>query len=144
MPVIDITFNKLEANRKTLDKPVDNIKVSNNSKVLKIEKKKLGNLGEGLVIDFEFTTEYTPDIGSLKVGGSAVFHEKNLKELIDEQKGSIILKPKTFQEVQNFVLGAATMQALVLAKELRLPAPIQLPRVILQEQQKQGKDKGYA
>lgn len=142
MPVIDVNFSKLEATRKPLDKPVQNITVSNNSKIEKIEKKKLGNLGEGLFIRFVYTANYEPSLGSINVSGTVVFHDKKIKDCINEKKGEIALNPKIFQEVQNSILTASSIQALLLAKELKLPPPIQLPTVVVQEAKKA--DKGYA
>ncbi len=145
MPVVDLRFTKLEAKREVAPKSPKfekGIKINNNSKIKKITKKKLPGLGEAVVVDFEYNTKYEPKIGSINVEGSLIFHEKDMSEHVTTEKGKVMLKGMAYVEVQNSILGASSIQALMLAKELRLPPPIQLPAVIAEESGKSKK--GYA
>jgi hypothetical protein len=142
MPIIDVSFTKLEASRGKTEKAPKNVEVGNNSRIVEIKKKKIPNLGDAIIIDYEFTTKYKPEIGNILVGGRIVFHDKKIKDIIEEKKGKISFKSAdAFQEIQNMILGTSTVQALMLAKELKLPSPIQLPKVAVK---KEVPKKGYA
>jgi len=134
MPIIDVIFYKIEASREDVGKVKElreGLKVGNNTKVNKIEKQKIPGLGEGLSIDFEFNTKYEPEIGNITLSGRVLYHEKKLKNAMETKKGNIVLKPNAFEQVQNTILGASTIQAISVAKDLKLPPPIQLPRIKL-------------
>ncbi len=144
MPVVDIVLEKIEARRKKVGDRPGEVRVSNNSKILKIERSTVEGVGDAAVVHFEFTTDYYPDMGTILIGGRLIFHDKKLKDKLKEEKGNIIFKDaEAFQEVQNMILRSSTMEALMIAKEMRLPPPIQLPAVLLENKQKTT-DKGYA
>jgi len=146
MPVVDIRITKLEAN---LEKPKQvpkaaGIKITNNSRVKDIKKTKVPGLGEAIIVDFEYETKYEPSVGSIVVGGSLIFHDKKLKDHIKIEKGNVMLKGDAYAEVQNAILGSGTINALILAKEIKLPPPIQLPSVSLVDKKDKKGDKSYA
>lgn len=137
MPVVDIRFYKLEANRaenfKT-DKNQKGISVESNSKMNDIAKKEVPGLGDAIVVDFEYTTNYTPKVGNVSIKGKCVYSSKNLdKDITEEKKKKIKLMPEVFAEIQNVILASSSIQALILAKELKLPSPVQLPRVTIEK-----------
>ena len=145
MPVLDVVLEKIDASRKkVVDRKPEEVRISSNSKITKIEKAAIEGIGDSLHIHFEFATNYYPDMGDIVIGGRLVYYDKKLKDMIKEEKGNIIFKDLTaYQEVQNVILKSSTMEALLIAKELRLPPPIQLPAVVVEDRQK-GTDKGYA
>lgn len=144
MPVLDVVLEKIEANRKRVsEKPAD-VRVANNSKIIKIERSTIEGVGDAILVHFEFMTSYYPDMGDITITGRLIYHDAKLKDLIKEEKGNIIFKDlKAFQEVQNVILRSSTMEALLISKEMRLPPPIQLPAVMLDDKPKTV-DKGYA
>lgn len=146
MPIIDVQFKQLEANRKVPKKETSEkgVQVKNNSKVKDIEKKEVPGAGEAVVVDFEYSVKYEPNFGDITVGGSVVYHDKNLDDKIEEEDGDIKLKGDAYMEVQNAILGSGSTQAIVLSKELKLPPPIQLPRVKAEEEKGNKSKKGYA
>jgi len=146
MPVIEINITKLDGKRNKPQKVTGepSLKISNNSKVIDIRKEKLPKLGDTIVVDFEYETNYEPAIGKIVVGGTIVYHEKNMKDFIEEKKGDVILKGEAYATVQNAILGVGTINALLLAKELKLPAPIQLPTVELKNKKDEDSGKSYA
>ncbi len=145
MPVLDVIFEKLEANRRDTEQKAGDFKVNSNSVVKKIEKKDVQGVGESVVVHFEFATTYDPNVGDIKVGGRVIYVAPKISEIIKEEKGKTTIKDiSIMQEVQNVILRASTLQALWLAKEARLPMPIQLPSIILEEAKKEDGKKGYA
>jgi len=148
MPVIQLAITKIEANKRKLDKPLkgkQQLQVANNSKILEMRKEKLPNIGEALVVDFEFDSTYTPNVGKIVIGGSLIYHVKDLKKIIKEEgKKKVSLNSEAYAEVQNAILAAGTMQAMLMAKELRLPSPLQLPKVSPVDEKKKDSKKSYA
>ncbi|HIJ97761.1 TPA: hypothetical protein H1012_04170 [archaeon] len=145
MPILDVILEKIEARRKKIGAKPEEVRVSNNSKITKIERSTVEGVGDAILVHFEFTTTYYPDMGDIIIGGRLIYHDKKIKDMLKEEKGNLVFKDlAAFQEVQNIILRSSTMEALVIAKEMRLPSPIQLPAVVLEDKQKTGPDKGYA
>ena len=147
MPVIDVVLDKIEAKRKMVSDKPQEVRVSNNSKINKIERSTVEGVGDAVLIHFEFTTNYYPDMGDIVIGGKLIYHDKKLKDMIKEEKGNLIFKDlAAFQEVQNIILRTSTMEALLISKEIRLPPPIQMPAITIGDKQKTGAgpEKGYA
>jgi len=134
MPVLDVLFTKIEAHRNPQDKDVDitqGVKVNSHTKINNVAKEKFGKLGECLFIDYTYKVGYEPDIGGIEVSGKIIFHAKKLTQICDNKDGTIVLKPETFEQVQNTILGSSTVQALIMARDMKLPPAITLPRVQL-------------
>ena len=134
MPVIDVVFDKLEVNRsvKRIDLKSE-IKISNNFGLKDIKKEKLPGLGESAVVSFEYNTKYDPEIGNIQIEGRVIYNEKSIKNVLKEGKGKLVLKEKPFEEVNNAILRASTIQAMLLAKEMRMSSPVQLPKVQIEQ-----------
>lgn len=133
MPIVDFIFDKLEANRSSKKIGPTEIKISNNFGLKEVTKEKIPGLGDCVITSFEFKTDYEPDLGNIIIQGRVIYHDKNLKNVVKEEKGNLVLKEQAFEDVNNAVLRSSTIQALVLSKEMRLPSPVQLPKVSLQE-----------
>src|SRR3989338_711020 len=132
MPVVDVIFEKLEVNRNEPESKVGDFKVNSNSTIKKIEKKDISG-ALSIVVHFELTTEYTPNVGNIKIGGQVVYMTNKISDVIKEEKGKITFKDmNALQEIQNVILRTSTLEALWLAKEARLPPPIQLPSVVIE------------
>ena len=149
MPVIDLIITKLNGNKKRLTKPPKKtgITVSNNSEINGIEKKTLPNGQEILLISFGFHSKYEPDIGSIEVEGEIAYHEPKLESIMKEEKKGkkkkIVLNDDVFAVVQNTILQESTIQSLIMAKNLQLPPPMQMPHIQVGNE-KSSSNKGYA
>jgi len=140
MPVLDVLFTKIEAHRTPQDKDADitkGVKVNSHTKINNVTKEKFGKIGECLFIDYTYQVEYEPDIGGIEVSGKIIFHAKKLTQICENVKGAIVLKPETFEQVQNTILGSSTVQALIMARDMKLPPAITLPRVQLKPSEKE-------
>ncbi|MFO7872422.1 MAG: hypothetical protein R6U26_02130 [Candidatus Undinarchaeales archaeon] len=147
MGIVDIRFTKLDAKREKPKGKVDKkgVKIKSNTKVVEIKKKKLPSIGDAVLVDFEYKVNYEPSFGKITVGGSLIYHDKNLKNKIKEDKeDGVQLEKSAYVEVQNAILKSGSVQAMVLAKELQLPAPIQLPTVVENNEKEEKGKKGYA
>ena len=132
MPVLDVLFTKIEAHRNPQDKDVDiskGVKVSSGTKINNVSKEKYGSVGECLFVDFTYTVGYEPDIGGMLVEGKVIYYAKKLTQVCDNKDGTIVLKPDAFEMVQNSILGSSTIQSLFMARDMKLPPSISLPKV---------------
>ena len=58
----------------------------------------------------------------------------------DIQDGKVVLKPGTFELVQNAILSASSVESLLISREIKLPPAVQLPRVTLKPSDEVAKD----
>ncbi|MBU7032277.1 MAG: hypothetical protein HXS53_07080, partial [Theionarchaea archaeon] len=115
------------------DEPVPKVGISNNSSVINIEKK-----DATLLIDFVFTTIYNPSIASIKIDGTLYYEGDDIDTIFTtwEEKRTI---PST--HIQNIIIEKGLMEAVILAKELRVIPPIPLPRI--KEEQEKAQEEFY-
>ncbi len=136
MPVVNFQITKIEASKQNMKTDVMKVDVKSNFTISAVKKGKDERIGEYLDIVFKFDVDYTPDIGKIVVEGTLWYYSKDLKkEILEEKKGKIALKAETSNEISNAVLQGSLVEAIILAKKIRLPVPIKLPTVNL----KQGK-----
>lgn len=109
------------------DESIPRVGISNNSSVINIEKK-----DATLLIDFVFTTIYNPSIASIKIDGILYYEGEDIDTIYDTWKEKRTI-PST--HIQNIIIEKGLMEAVILAKELRVVPPIPLPR-IKEEQEK--------
>lgn len=105
-----------------------NITVTN----IKQAKLNMGNSKQaGAEISFQFTVEYDPSIGKTVLDGALVYmgSEEIVKKTIQEWEKDKKLGKDVVEEVYNHILFKCNIEALILAKDMQLPAHIQLPRV---------------
>ncbi len=134
MPVVNFQITKVEADRKNMKEDVAKVDVKSNFIISSIKKGKDARIGDYLDIVFKFDVDYTPDIGSIIVEGMVWYHSKDLKkDILEEKKGKISLKAEASNEISTAVLQGSLVEAILLAKKVRLPVPIKLPSVNMKE-----------
>ena len=147
MPVADILFDKFEANRREIKGRILDVKVANNSTISKTEKKEIDGLGETIVVHFEVTSKYAPDIGDIKLTGRVLYKTNDMDQTLKEEKGKLVFKDmRALEEVQNAILRVSSVESLILSKEIRLPPPLQLPFVTITDTKplSDNEKRGYA
>lgn len=139
MPItrLDITGIKCERNP---DAAGGQVKIKTSVEPRKITKKKIDN-NEFLLIDFALRTNYEPDIGIIEISGTVYYTHEDLKSKYTMEKGNVLINPEVAAEVAQLIYIQPAIIAVNLARELRLPLPIQFPRVELQKAPAPGKAK---
>lgn len=130
--VIGFNFAKIEAERSPA--VTGKISIKNNVQIKEIESADLflgKNKQAGIRFRFEYTSTYEPKAGKIVLTGDllAVEEEAKAKEIVDDWKKSKKLNPEVMAHVLNNVLNKCNIQAIILSREIALPAPVQLPRV---------------
>lgn len=127
-----INFTKLHVERKS--GPKGKINVSNNVAISDIEEVKLGFSGKtqkSLKFMFKFTSKYEPEVGIIDLEGDLIYltEDKKAEELLAQWKKNKKLDPELMTILLNNILNKCNIEALILSKEMGLPAPIPLPKI---------------
>jgi hypothetical protein len=115
------------------DEKITKVGISNNSSIVNIEKK------DGtLFIDFVFTTIYNPSIASIKIDGILYYTGEDIDTIYETWMEKRNLSST---HIQNVIIEKGLMEAVILAKELRVVPPIPLPRI--KEEQEKTQEEFY-
>ena len=132
MSVVGFNFSNITVERKN---PVQGtIDITNNVVVTNIEKADLA-LGEAkqdaIKFTYNFTSKYGPDIGQIVLIGDVLYIEEKEKvaSIVMEWSKHKKIASEVMTAVLNTVLEKCNIEALILARDVNLPAPIQLPKI---------------
>jgi len=130
--ILGIGFNKISAEKKKM--AADKLQVNNNVEIRNIEKAEIGGAKketEGIKVTFAFKTSYSPSIGEILLEGElvAVEDKKVAEEALKEWKKNKTLSKELLREVMDSILARATIEAVVISREISLPPPIPFPKV---------------
>jgi len=142
MPVINFHIKRIEANKEeNLKKePMKKVDVKSNFTISSIKREKDERIGDYLSVNFKFDVTYTPNVGSIKIEGELWYYSKNLDDVIlKENKERIALKGNVSNEISTAVLQGSIVEAIVIAKKLRLPVPLKLPQVNIKHEKMEFK-----
>jgi hypothetical protein len=104
-----------------------NIKIENNSAITQISKAE----DDLTHIDFRFTANYT-GLGYIKIEGQITVSEISDK-VIDDWRRTNNLPVDEANAVHNAIVGNCMVTALIVAREIKLPAPMPIPRINVQK-----------
>jgi hypothetical protein len=109
------------------------INIANNVAIKDVGEVKIsmGPNKTALKFNFQFTTKYQPDIGEILIEGDIIYltSEEEAKAIIAQWKKEKKIQKDVMNPVLNNVLNKCNIQALLLSREMNLPAPIPLPRI---------------
>jgi hypothetical protein len=115
-----------------------NIRIDHNSSVTLIAQ-----TGENEAnVEFRFTANYS-GIGVIKIEGRMVF-EGDAKGLYEQWSSSNQMPNNTAMEIHSSIMNNCLPEAMLIARDIRLPPPIPLPKVNIKAQKKGGQPSGYA
>ncbi|RME31836.1 hypothetical protein D6789_01385, partial [Candidatus Woesearchaeota archaeon] len=116
-----------------------------NVSLAKVEDAKLGmaKSKQSIRVSFVFETRYEPSVAKLHFEGDVILLEdkKRGAEILNHWKKENALPKELMQGLLNNVLDRCNVQALILARDLSLPAPVPLPKVNLKEPAKKSSKK---
>lgn len=132
MTIMGINFTKMNVERKTGKK--GKINISNNVSIINVEKVKMNFGGEKqqtLKFSFKFISKYDPDIGEIALEGDLIFlvEEKQSEEILKNWEKNKKVEPELMTGLLNNILNKCNIEAIILSKEIGLPAPIPLPKI---------------
>ena len=106
---------------------VANVKIENNSAITQI------SVGEdGLShVDFRFTANYT-GLGYIKIEGQMAVSDFSEKAIEDWKKTNN-LPVDDANAIHNAVMSTCMITAIMVSREIKLPAPMPIPRINMQK-----------
>ena len=113
------------------------IRIDHNSTITQIYDVK----GDQATIDFQYTASFGP-IGMVKLEGSLVYEDENVKTVANDWKNTRKMPDQTASNIHTAVMHACVPEAVGIAKDLGLPPPIPLPQVRIGADPKKGQSQG--
>jgi hypothetical protein len=128
MSMIAFNFTNISAERRV--SRVAKYSIKNSTNIIDIKEMPLGKQ-KALLFVFKNTVEYEPGVGSITLTGDVLFlsNDEEAKKVVGDFAKTKKVDAKYSEAVYNTILSRATVQSLVLARDVGLPAPIQMPRV---------------
>ena len=132
MTIVGFNITKIDVER--ADSIKGKININNNVSIKNIEATDLfmGKAKQkGLKFSFEFKTIYEPKLAHILLGGNVVVlkEEKEVKSIVDDWKNKKKMPKDIMAHILNTILTRCNIEALLLSREVGLPAPIRLPKV---------------
>jgi hypothetical protein len=135
MPVLGFNVTKVEMEKVTLAVPGGQIEVKLSPKVREM---RLGEMRtptgkiNAIEILFRYEIDYNPTIARGAIEGAILYlppQKERIDEILNMWEDEKKIDSVTFAEVVNFITKEVSPMLMMLAKEMRLPYHIPLPRV---------------
>jgi hypothetical protein len=132
-------LTSLDARRfsKHEEKP-KNIRIDHNSSVTLVTEKN----DKEANVDFRFTANYS-GLGIIRIEGSLIF-EGDAPALVNQWSTKNNMPNDVATEIHTTIMNNCIPEAMLLARDIRLPPPIPMPKVNIQTKKKGGEPGGYA
>jgi hypothetical protein len=129
MTVIGVRFRSLEARREKAQASPQ-IKVNSVPKITGVRETSAPMFKEkALSVDFDFVTEYDPNIGSIRMSGEVIYLAGNSSQIMKKWKSKKELPEDMRVQILNHLFRACLVKIANIADDLQLPPPIGIPRV---------------
>ena len=142
MPIVGFSLSSMEAKRTAM--PSGEIKINSSPKVMSMKEAEVASLGKNaLSFEFEFVTEYDPNIGTIKLTGELIYVDDDSDKVLEQWKRNKTLPEDVSIEVLNQLFRKCILRSSEIAEVLQLPLPMQMPRVVAKDKdakQEKGKD----
>lgn len=135
MPVIGVNLTKIEFEKRGMPPIGGRIEVNLTPKVRDM---RLGEIRtptgktHGVEILFKYEVTYRPEIAEGLIEGALMYlpqRKEDVDRILDTWEAERKVPPEVFAEVINFLTAEISPMLFVIAKEMRLPYHIPLPRV---------------
>jgi hypothetical protein len=132
MAIVGFNFTNISAEK--TGNVTGKININNNVMLTDVSEVDI-NLGakedKGLLLKFKYICEYQPKVGKITFDGDVISIEKGdvVKEAIESWKKNKKIQEDLTRQVLSYILNKSTIQAIIVSKDLSLPAPIPLPKI---------------
>jgi hypothetical protein len=131
MTVLGHNITSINASRKYM--AANKIDINSVPKVTGVKEREMeipGVLSEKarvLAIEFEFETEYKPEIGNIKITGDLIYTGNDNKKVVKDWEKSKNLPQDVDIEIKNFLLRKCLLLGVSISQEMQLPPPLLIP-----------------
>lgn len=129
MTMIGFNFTKINVSKHGPAK--GNISINRKCNPTKVEEVGIGSGQKALKYTFQFAAEYKPKVAEMLFEGTLTELTKpeDADEALKLWKEKNQLPPKTLERVMNAILNRCHIEALIMAKEMNIPPPFNLPKI---------------
>ena len=131
MTILNFSFTKIAVERKQAT--TKQISIKSGLNIANVEESQVvaGAKQKAFKISFKFNVDYEPGVGNINLEGEIIYlaSEKLAEEIATSWKDKKALPKSIALVVFNRILQNCNVEALILSREINLPAPIQLPKV---------------
>ncbi len=131
MPIVGFNFTKITAEKNNAVK--GNISINTNVQIkdVKDTKMKMPSKQKTIEVDFHYIAKFDPKLGSMDFEGNMILleDEKRANELLKYWKKNKKLPDEFVPVVMNTALNRCSIEAVILSKDINLPAPVQMPKI---------------
>ncbi|ASJ10995.1 hypothetical protein A3L12_06615 [Thermococcus sp. P6] len=140
MPVVGFNLTKIKLEKVTLNVPSGRIEVKLSPQV---KEMRLGEIRtptgktNGVEMIFRYEIDYNPKIAGGAIEGVLLYlppRKEMVDEILDLWEKEKKMDSSTFAEVVNFITKEVSPVLMIMAKEMRLPYHVPIPRVEVREQ----------
>ena len=129
MTVIGIRFRSLEAKRDK-GKVTPQIKVNSVPKITGVREASLPMFDKkALSVDFDFVTDYDPQIGTIRISGEVYYMAEKNADVLKSWKSKKEVPEEMRIVILNHLFRACLIKIANMADDLQLPPPMAIPRV---------------
>ena len=139
MAILNFGFTKIHVEKNKKPTKQVNVKSGLNIKDVKESSVVKGSKQRAFSIQFAFEAVYQPSVGKIDLEGELLYlaDEKLASEIEQTWSEKKTLPKELALTVFNKILHHCNVEALILSKEINLPAPIQLPKIKEQQPEQQ-------
>lgn len=130
MGIVGYNIISVKAERKKMTKPLDSLNINSTVKISGVESLTLPDGLETLGINFEFTTDYNPEVASFTVSGEVLFADKTSKSILKTWVKDKKLPERIDADIKNFIFRKGLTMGIQMSEEMQLPPPIVFPMVM--------------
>lgn len=131
MAILNFNFNRILVEK--LGKTTKQINIKSGMNVLDVTPSKVveASKQQAFTISFKFETLYEPKMAQIILEGDLLYltAEEEAKEMTEAWEKKKSLPKEVALVVFNKILHNCNVEALILSREVGLPAPIQLPKI---------------
>lgn len=127
--IIGLNFTAMNAKVEEGKLGTKGISVNSTPKIVAVEKADVLEMKDVLRIKFDFVSKYEPDVGEISLSGALLWRHPDAKKVLKLWEDEKKLETKAAVEILNTIFRRCLAKALILAEDVRLPPPVQLPVV---------------
>ena len=134
--IVSFSISKISAERK--NENIGKVNITNNISIKDVSDTKfaIGSSNQsGVKFSFVFATKYEPEAAEMLLEGNVLYmtEDSDAKKILSTWKKDKTIDTALTEAILNYVLDRCNIEALILSKEMNLPAPFPMPKVRTQE-----------
>jgi hypothetical protein len=128
--IVGFNVTSVKAHSEESRESASEIKINSTPSVLDVEEVKVAEMKDVVRVKFAFTTKYEPKIGEINIEGALLWRGEKYKDVLRLWKDGKKLESGAAIEILNAIFRRCLTRVISLAEELRLPPPLQFPKVV--------------